>query len=306
MERRRQRAHLRVRIERIAEADRTGEGDEAFEELVGDRLVEDQPAAGDARLTLVVKDGERRAVDGGAEVGVVEHDVRTLAAELELDPLEVARRVLDDASADDGRTGEGDLGDPVVGGDRLACGVSVAGHDVDDAGRKTDLDDQLGETQGAQRGDLARLHHRRVAGGERRPELPRAEHQREVPRDDRPHDAERLTGHVVEEPRVDRDDVALHLVGDPAEVSEAPGRAWDVEAAGIADRMTGVAALQRGELARRWPRWRRRGAAAGGPARRRPSPARRERRRGQRPPPDRRRQRGPRQRRRSPSSRADR
>ena len=40
----------------------------------------------------------------------------------------------------------------------------------------------------------------------------------------------------------------LHLVGDPAEVAEARRGARDVEAARVADRMTGVAALQGGEL----------------------------------------------------------
>ena len=306
MERRRQRTHLGVRVERVAEADRTGEGDEAVEELVGDRLVEDQPAAGDARLALIVEDGERGSVDGGGEVGVGEHDVGALAAELELDALEVACRVLDDAPSDGGRAGEGDLGDPVVGGDRLAGGVAVTRDDVDDAGWETDIDDQLGEAQGAERGDLAGLHHRGVAGGEGRPELPRAEHQREVPRHDGPDDAERFAGHVVEESRVDGDDVALapcrrsrRSSGSTPPCAGRRGRA----SRGSDDRCCGSPVWR---ARRRWPRWRRRGGAAGGPVRRRPAHARREGRRGRRPPPGRRRQHGPRRRRRSPSSRADR
>ena len=65
---RRQRAHLGRRVERVAEADRLGERDEPCDEVVGDRLVEDQPRAGDARLALVVEDRERRAVDRGLDV----------------------------------------------------------------------------------------------------------------------------------------------------------------------------------------------------------------------------------------------
>ncbi len=59
-------------------------------------FVEDQPRAGDARLALVVEDGERGAVDGRLDVGVGEHDVGALAAQLELDALHVARRQLHD------------------------------------------------------------------------------------------------------------------------------------------------------------------------------------------------------------------
>ena len=64
--------------------------EDLVEELVGDALVQDETAAGDTRLPLVVEDRERRAVDRRREVGVVEHDVGALAAQLELHTLEVA------------------------------------------------------------------------------------------------------------------------------------------------------------------------------------------------------------------------
>src|SRR6185503_12641351 len=91
-----QRAHLGRAVERVAEADALREREELLEERAGDRLVEQDARAGDAGLALVVEHGERAAGDRCGQLGVVEHDVGALAAELELQLLEVAGRGLDD------------------------------------------------------------------------------------------------------------------------------------------------------------------------------------------------------------------
>lgn len=80
MQRRGQRSHFGLRIQRIAQADRARQGDEALEETLGDALMEDQPRTGDAGLALVVEDRPGGAVERRIQVGVVEHDVRALAA----------------------------------------------------------------------------------------------------------------------------------------------------------------------------------------------------------------------------------
>ena len=85
-----QRPHLRRFGERIADPDRAGEREETVEEFIGDLLVQHQPRTRDASLALVVEDGEGGAVDRSDNVGVVEHDVRALAAEFELHLLEIA------------------------------------------------------------------------------------------------------------------------------------------------------------------------------------------------------------------------
>ena len=54
----------------------------------------DEPGPRDAGLTLVVKNGPGGAVDGGANVGVGKNDVGALAAELQLNFLEVRGRRL--------------------------------------------------------------------------------------------------------------------------------------------------------------------------------------------------------------------
>ena len=72
-------------------------------------LVQDQPRAGDAGLALIVEDGAGGAADRGGNVGVLEDDVGTFAAELELHLLQVAGRRLDDAPPGRGRAGESDF-----------------------------------------------------------------------------------------------------------------------------------------------------------------------------------------------------
>ena len=178
----------------------------------------------------------------------VEDDVGALAAELQLDPLQVAGRALHDPPAHRRRAGERDLAHVGVVGQPLPCRVAVAGHDVDDAGREADLDHQLGQAERRQRGQLARLEHDRVPGGQGRAHLPAAEHQREVPRHDLPDHAEGLAADVVQEAGLDRDDVALELVGHAAEVAEAARGPGDVEGARVLDRVAGVRALERGQL----------------------------------------------------------
>jgi hypothetical protein len=187
------------------------------------------------------------AVDRGVEIGVVEHDVGALAAELELELLEVAGRGLDDPATGGGRAGERQLGDAVVLGEPLAGGGAVTGDDVDHAGREADLADQLGDGERAERRELGGLEHDGVAGGERGAELPAGEHQREVPRHDLTDHADRLALDEVEEAGVDRDHRALDLVGHAAEVAEAERGARDVEVGAVADRVAGVAGLELGE-----------------------------------------------------------
>ena len=94
--------------------------------------------------------------------------------------------------------------------------------------------------QRAERRDLRRLHHDAVAGRERGRHLPAREHQREVPRHHLADDADRLAQRVVEEAGLDRNGLALELVGHAAEVAEARRRARHVELARIAHRMAGV------------------------------------------------------------------
>ena len=144
-----------------------------------------------------------------------------------------------------------------------------AGDDVDDAGRKARLLDQLGELERRGRGELRRLDDHGVAGGERRRELPGQQQQRRVPRRDDRHDAQRLVARVVEVARlVERDDRALDLVGQPAVVVEplrhvgSLRRHLGEELAVVADLDLGQPVRVRGRSGRRACAAARRGALA--------------------------------------------
>ncbi len=80
---------LRPGIERVAHFAVLGEGHDLVDELVVDRLLDEEPAPGTAALPLVKEQAEVRALHGRVEIGVGEHDVRALPAQLERDSLEV-------------------------------------------------------------------------------------------------------------------------------------------------------------------------------------------------------------------------
>ncbi len=71
----RQRAHLAVRVEGIAEHDRAGAVGERRHQLILDRAVHEQPRAGDAGLARGGEDARHHPVAGGLERGVVEHEL---------------------------------------------------------------------------------------------------------------------------------------------------------------------------------------------------------------------------------------
>ena len=78
-------------------------------DLVLDRALDQQPAAGDAGLAHVLEGAIDRAGERRLEVGVGEDHVRVLAAELERDPLERRGAGTHDQAPDLGRAGERDL-----------------------------------------------------------------------------------------------------------------------------------------------------------------------------------------------------
>ena len=105
-------------LERVAEHDLARALGDPLDQLVVDVLVDDEPRAGHAGLPGGREHAGDDAVGGGLEVGVGEHDLGRLAAELERDAREVARRALGDVDAGLRRAGEGDLVDARVAHER--------------------------------------------------------------------------------------------------------------------------------------------------------------------------------------------
>ena len=123
-------------------------------------------------------------------VDVRQQDGGIVAAELERDPLQILRRGAGDLLARGDGAGEGDLARHRVARHPRAELVA-AGDNVDDTGRD-DVAQDLAEQDRVERREGRRLDHHRVAGEQRRRDLPDRENQREVPRSDRRDHAERL------------------------------------------------------------------------------------------------------------------
>ena len=148
------------------------------------------------------------------------------------------------------RAGQRDHVDLGVGDERLPGRVAVAGDHVEHAGGE-DLGAELGQLQRRQRRRLGRLEDDRVAGRQRRPDLPHRHHQRVVPRGDLADHADRLApddrgvaAHVL------AGRTALEASRRPGEEAQVVDHERDLVVAEGVDRLAGVVGLDLGELVR--------------------------------------------------------
>jgi hypothetical protein len=81
-------------------------------------------------------------------------------------------------------------------GEGRASRLAVAGDNVEDAVGNARFSEQFAEAQSRERRLLRGLEDDGAARGERRRQLPRGHHQREVPRDDLPDDTDRLAQRI--------------------------------------------------------------------------------------------------------------
>ena len=247
-----ERAHLRLRVQRVADLQLTRLGAEGAHELVVERLLDEDARAGLAALAGGVVDRPRRARDRRFEVGVGEDDVRALAAELQGDALDRVRAEAHDLAARLRRACERDLVDARVPHEVRAGRRPVARHDVDDAGRKSHLGRELRQPERRRRRLCVRLDDDGATGGECRGELPGRHHERVVPRDDLRGDADGLLQRVGEQRAADRPRLARDRRDRRGEEAVIVGRHRDL---GLhrPDRLAEVARLELGQLARGSP-----------------------------------------------------
>jgi hypothetical protein len=98
----------RWRVEPVAGADAFEYCRQAGADLVGHPALDQDPRARHAELPGEGRDPRREQRNGAAEVGVVEHDHRRLAAELEVHPLEGGGAARGDQAPDYGAAGVAD------------------------------------------------------------------------------------------------------------------------------------------------------------------------------------------------------
>ena len=164
---------------------------DSLDELVVERVGQEQAGTRLTHLAGVHAAGEQRPVDRGLDVGVVEHDVGPLAAQLERDFLHIRGRQAHDLATHGGRAGEGDLAH-VGMRSQPRPDRGIAGHDVEDAGRQPTLLADPRELKEGEWGLLIGPHHTGVPGGQCRPQLPDGQEQREVPGHDPGANSKRL------------------------------------------------------------------------------------------------------------------
>ena len=181
------RAEADARVGRVADRDRLRALGERGDVAVVERAGDDVAAGGDAGLALVVPGRPRADHRGVVDVGVVEHDERVVAAELERAVLELAAGDLRDLAAGPGRAGEVDHRRR-PGGRRAPAPTSTPpGTTWSSPAGQPGRGEDLGEHDAAADRRLGRrLQHDGVAERERGRDHAHAEDEREVPRRDAP------------------------------------------------------------------------------------------------------------------------
>ena len=145
-----ERPERRVGRARVAHHQALGLLGQPGDDVVVDLGAGEHARRGRAVLAGVVVAGAGDRLERGLEVDVVEHDHRRLAAELEVDALERVGGGAGDPLAGLDRAGQRDHVDVVVGDERLAGRVAVAGDHVQHA-LGQDLGRVLGQLQRRQR-----------------------------------------------------------------------------------------------------------------------------------------------------------
>ena len=175
-----QRPHLVGRVVLGAEADGRDLPLEARHEVVVDAPVRVDAAGGGAVLPGVVEAEAAHALGHEVEVGVVEHDHRRLAAELEVGALEGRRGRLHHPPPGADGAGQARHVHRAVRYQGLAGRRAPPQHDAHHP-RREDLGEIAAQPQRGQRRHLRGLEDERVARRQDGAELPRRHHQRVVP-----------------------------------------------------------------------------------------------------------------------------
>ena len=193
-------------------------------------------------MASVVEHRVRRGCSGCSQVGVGEHHVGALAAELEGDGLDLTRAALSDADTDLRRAGEHDLRYVGVGHEPFPDDRAAPGENLEDVLRKSGLERQLTDPHRGEWSQLSRLQDDCVAGREGGSESPPRDRHGEVPGHDDADNAERLP-----EGDVDTAGDGDLVTGEPLRGSGVVGQhVADVAGlpAGVADGVAGVGDLE--------------------------------------------------------------
>ncbi len=230
--------HVDALVQRVADAKLVHAGLEARMESVGKALLNQQTGARATHLPLIEPDRIDQSLDRAVDIGILEHDERRFAAQFKGEGDAASRSRRADLAPDLGGTGKGDLVH-IRCRDHLAHSA-VSGHDVDHPVGQARLTTDIREQQRRERCPFGGLQNDGIARGQRRRDLPRQHHQREIPRHDLPADAKRLPVRKF----------GGHQLRHPGVIVEMPLGKGDVDVAAFPDRLAVIKGFEHGEQPR--------------------------------------------------------
>lgn len=180
---------LNLRMGELSARERFRQG---ASDLVGHGGVGDDAAGGTALLSRVPQSRLADGCHGLSHVRVVADDDRHLASQLKVDPLEGFGRSTRNGRPRPHAACQRDHVDAWVGADGLTHHGAISQDHVQHALRQN-FCGEIGEANGRERCDLAKLQHCGVPRHKGRGDLPDRHEKGVVPRRDQPDDAQRLT-----------------------------------------------------------------------------------------------------------------
>ena len=171
--------------------------DQLRDEVVVDGVVHEHALAAQAGLAGVPVAADDDGLDRRVDVGVLAHDHRVRAAELERDALHLRACDRDHVPADLGGAGEGDPAHVGMADERVADVRAAARDDVEHAVGHAGLGEDARDLERRQRRRGRRLGHDGVAARQRRRDLRPQQREREVVGGDRGAHADRPPDHLA-------------------------------------------------------------------------------------------------------------
>ena len=177
-------------VQRVADDGGLDPRFQPFQKFLNDALVDKHTCPVRTDLTGGIEVSVDRARHGVVDIGVLENQDRGLAAQFHRDLLHLSGGGCGDLFAGRHRSGQRDLGDTGVGGQRRA-NIAHSLHYVEQARGQPGLVQDLGNLERAERCRFRRLEDHRVSGGQGGRALPASDLCRVVPRTDADTDAQR-------------------------------------------------------------------------------------------------------------------
>ena len=207
-------ADIGIQLQRVADLEGARFGGDQLREFFMNCALDQKPRSSHTDLARVAKDATRADPGGLFQIGRIgEDDIGRLAAQLQIKPFQVgARAVFHQLAPDKTGAGKDQHIDIPMKAQCLPGHRALPGDQVQNAVGQAAFGADLHQPQQAERCHLGGFEHHRIARRQRRRDLPRGNHQREIPRHDRPDHADRLAVDQPQNPGLRRGDFAGQFV----------------------------------------------------------------------------------------------